>query len=270
MSKPVIRIGHSPDADDAFMFYGFEQGVASIEGHIIEHVIADIQRLNQRAGSDDQLEVTALSVASYLTHQSRYQLLEVGISVGRRYGPRLVARKAIPVSELAGARIALPGEGTTAALLASQLLPDFQPVQVDFDRVFDAIDDGIADAGVIIHEGQLSYAELGFTLLMDFGEAFYQRHGLPLPLGVNCVRRDLPEPLKQHIRDAYRQSVQYALANTVEAVDYALRYGRGMSAERATKFIGMYVNQDSLALSDDLRSAIDILAHYREQNRNLT
>jgi 1,4-dihydroxy-6-naphthoate synthase len=260
MSIATIRIGHSPDPDDAFMFYGFASDQVRIDGSLIEHVLCDIQGLNERAAGADPLEVTALSVHAYLELTERYELLEAGTSVGRRYGPRVVARRPMPVEALEGCRIALPGPKTTATLVARGLLPPFREVQLEFTRVMDAVISDEADAGVIIHEGQLTFAASGLHLVADLGVLFAQRHGgLPLPLGVNCVRRDLPEPLKRSIADAYRRSVEIALTQRDAALDYSLRYGRGLSRELADVFVRMYVNEDSLGFSDELRRSLDVL-----------
>ena len=256
----VIRIGHSPDPDDAFMFYGFASGQVTIPGHRIEHVLHDIQSLNELAGGDDPLEVTAISLHAFLGMEDRYELLEVGTSVGRRYGPRLVATRMLNLHELAGKRVALPGTRTTATLVARGLLPRFEEVHMDFTRIMDAVAEGEVDAGVLIHEGQLTYNESGLVLLADLGVLFADRHhGLPLPLGVNCVRRDLAADLKREIAAAYRRSVEVALKERAAAVEYSLAYGRGLSHEMADRFVGMYVNEDSLAFHDELRDAVAVL-----------
>ena len=256
----TLRIGHSPDPDDAFMFYGFASGQAVVPGWAIEHVLNDIQTLNERAAGNDPLEVTALSLHAYLLLEDRYELLEVGTSVGRRYGPRLVAARPVAMSELANKRIALPGRRTTATLIARGLLPPFEEVHMDFTRIMDAVRCGEVDAGVIIHEGQLTYAEHGLVLVADFGECFAARHdGLPLPLGVNCVRRDLPGERKRAIAAAYRRSVEIALEQRAAAVEYSLQYARGLSPELADRFVGMYVNEDSLGFNEELRRAVDVI-----------
>lgn len=242
------------------MFYGFASGQAAVPGCAIEHILNDIQSLNERAAGPDPLEVTALSLHAFLLIEDRYELLEVGTSVGRRYGPRLVARAHMPVEDLKGRRVALPGRRTTATLIARGLLPAFEEVHMDFTAIMDAVRDGEVDAGVIIHEGQLTYAAHGLVLLADFGELFAERHGgLPLPLGVNCVRRDLPEERKQAIAAAYRRSVEIALTQRDAAVEYSLQFARGLSRELADRFVGMYVNEDSLAFSEELRRAVEVI-----------
>ena len=255
-----LRIGHSPDPDDAFLFYGFATHRVRVPGCEILHVLEDIQTLNERAAGPDPLEVTALSAHAWLGLRERYDWLEVGSSVGRGYGPRLVAREPRSLDSLAGARIALPGAKTTATLVARGLLPRFQEVQTDFRDVLAAVRAGEVDAGVVIHEGQLTFGAEGFHLVADLGALFSERHGgLPLPLGVNCVRRDLADSLRRDVARAYRCSVELALAERAAALDYALAYGRGISRALADRFIGMYVNEDSLALRDDLHRAVGVL-----------
>lgn len=255
-----IHIGHSPDPDDAFMFYGFASGQVGVPGHEIVHVLEDIQSLNERAASDDPLEVTAMSVHAFLELGGRYRFLEVGTSVGRGYGPRLIGLEPKPLDALAGARIALPGPKTTATLVARGLLPAFEEVHMDFTEIMDAIRSGAVEAGVIIHEGQLTYADQGFELLADFGVLFSERHrGLPLPLGVNCIRADLPVALRDEVARAYRRSVEIALEQREAAVDYALQFGRGLDRDLADRFVGMYVNADSLEFHDELRQAVHVL-----------
>jgi 1,4-dihydroxy-6-naphthoate synthase len=265
----TIRIGHSPDPDDAFMFYGFASGAARIEGCEIEHVLRDIQSLNILAAGPDALEVTAMSAHAYFGLEDRYALLPVGTSVGRRYGPRVVARAPMALGQLEGATLALPGPLTTATLVARGLLPPFNEKHVPFTEVIEQVQSGAVDAGVLIHEGQLTYASLGLHLVADLDEEF-ARHfgGLPLPLGVNCVRRNLGEAMCQRIESAYRQSVQVALTRTSEAVDYAMQYGRGLSAELTDRFVRMYVNEDSLALSDDVQLALSQLKQMYRAHRD--
>ena len=256
----TLRIGHSPDPDDAFMFYGFASGQAAVPGHKIVHVMHDIQTLNEMAEGEDPLEVTAMSLHAFLDLENRYEMLEVGTSVGRRYGPRLVAREKRPLDTLRAKRVAMPGPKTTATLIARGLLPPFEEVHMDFTAIMAAVREGEVEAGLIIHEGQLTYADEGLVLLADLGELFAERHGgLPLPLGVNCVRRDLPQELKLAIRQAYRQSVEIALEQRADALAYSLDFSRGLSGELADEFVGMYVNEDSLQLGDDLREAVEVI-----------
>lgn len=267
IAVPKIRIGHSPDPDDAFMFFGFASGAVSIEGCTIEHVLRDIQTLNVLAAGPDALEVTAMSAHAYFGVEDRYALLPVGTSVGRRYGPRVVTRRPMLPEQLEGLRIALPGPLTTATLVARGLLPRFQEKHVAFTDIIDEVQSGRVDAGVLIHEGQLTFAEQGLYLVADLGEVFAQRFkGLPLPLGVNCVRRDLGDELCNRIEAAYRRSVEVALTRTPDAVAYAMQFGRGLPADLTDRFVRMYVNADSLAFSDDVVLA---LAQLRQMHRRL-
>lgn len=259
-SPKVIRIGHSPDPDDAFMFFGFASGQVQIEGHEIENVLRDIQTLNELATSDDPLEVTALSVHAFLELRDLYELLEVGTSVGRDYGPRVVALKDMAIEDLAGKKIALPGPKTTATLVARGLLPSFEEVHHDFDKIIDVVKSGEVDAGVLIHEGQLTYASYGLKLIADLGVLFSQKHGgLPLPLGVNCVLRALDPELKKKVAEAYRTSVNIALTQRIKAVDYSMEFGRGLARDLADTFVGMYVNEDSLHFNEELKAALAVL-----------
>jgi 1,4-dihydroxy-6-naphthoate synthase len=256
----VIRIGHSPDPDDAFMYYGFAKGMVTIEGHELENVLDDIQSLNEKAHSNDPLEVTALSLHAFLELQDKYELLDVGFSVGRNYGPRLVATSPVKLEDLKGKKIALPGPKTSATLAARGLLPEFEEIHYDFDKIIDVVKAGEVDAGLLIHEGQLTYGDHGLHLIADLGVMFAEKHdGLPMPLGVNCVRKDLLPELKKEVEDAYRESVDISLKNREAALEYALDFGRGLDKKLADEFIGMYVNEDTLTLKDDLRQAMEIM-----------
>jgi 1,4-dihydroxy-6-naphthoate synthase len=224
------------------------------------HVLHDIQTLNELAAGDDPPEVTAMSLHAWLRLRDRYDWLEVGSSVGRRYGPRLVAREPRSVESLAAARVAFPGPRTTATLVARGLLPPLEEVHMDFTGIEDAVREGRVEAGILIHEGQLTYAERGLVLLADLGELFADRHaGLPLPLGVNCIRRDLDSGLRERVAHAYRCSVEIALGQREAAVDYSLGFARGLARDLADRFVGMYVNEDSLGLRDDMRSAVALI-----------
>jgi 1,4-dihydroxy-6-naphthoate synthase len=245
------------------MFFGFATGQTTIPGCSIEHVLEDIETLNQRAAGADPLEVTAMSVHAFLHLGHRYSLLEVGSSVGRGYGPKVVATKPMSVSSLANKRIALPGPKTTTTLAARLLLPSFSEVFLPFTEIIDAVKDGEVDAGVLIHEGQLTYSDHGLALVCDLGQLFAESFGgLPLPLGVNCVRRDLPKVTQEQIATAYRHSVETALAQRADAVKYSLTYGRGAPAELLDRFVGMYVNADSLSLQAEVREAVEVLSTY--------
>ncbi len=263
----ILRIGHSPDPDDAFMFYGFASGEVAVAGCRIEHVLLDIQTLNTIAAGEDPLEVTAMSAHAYFERDARYELLPVGTSVGRRYGPRVVARRPMKLDELAGAKVAMPGPQTTATLVARALLPEFFEVHMTFTDIMDTVRKGAVDAGVIIHEGQLTYRKLGLHLVADLGEEFAARHGgLPLPLGVNCILRSLEPALRDEIATAYARSVRYAMSHLTDAIEYAMQFARGLPFADTSEFVQMYVNQDSLQLAPDVRSALDILRGFHRKS----
>jgi len=255
-----IRIGHSPDPDDAFMYFGFATGQVKIDEYPLVNILHDIQKLNEIAHGNDPLEVTALSVHAFLSLKDKYELLQVGTSVGREYGPRLVATEPVSLESLEGKTIALPGPETTATLVARGMFPNFIEKHIDFDKIIDAVNAGEVDAGLLIHEGQLTYQDHGLHLIADLGVMFAERHnGLPLPLGVNCVRSDLPADLKQKCADAYRESVNIAMEQRSDAIEYAMDFGRGLDKELADTFVGMYVNEDSLHFNEEIRKAVDIL-----------
>ena len=238
----VLRIGHSPDPDDAFMFCALSHGAVKIRDFEIEHVLQDIQTLNERA-MQGELEVTAISAHAFLSVADHYWIMATGASMGEGYGPVVVSRKPMTIEELAGKRVAIPGEVTTAALLSRIFLPKFQPIVRSFDKVFDSIDCGEAEAGVIIHEGQLTYEQLGYYKIEDFGERWNKETGgLPLPLGLDVVRRDLGRELAQEINRAMRASIDWAYENEEEALTYSLQFGRGLERELGRRFVKMYVS----------------------------
>jgi len=241
VSRPILKIGHSPDPDDAFMFCALARGAVRIRDYAIEHVLEDIESLNLRALRGD-LEVTAISAHAYLSLVDRYWVLSTGASMGEGYGPVLVSRTPRSIAELVGKRIAIPGEKTTAALLAWIYLRDFEPVVRPFDKIFEAIDSGDAEAGVLIHEGQLTYASEGYAKIEDFGERWQKETELPLPLGLDVVRSDLGMDLAREINAALRASIDWAYQNEEEALDYALQFGRGLEREMGRRFVKMYVS----------------------------
>jgi 1,4-dihydroxy-6-naphthoate synthase len=262
----TIRIGHSPDADDAFMFYALTSGKVRVPGVQIEHVLEDIETLNRRARAD-ALEVTAVSAATYALVADRYRLMDPGASMGKGYGPILVARRPIAVEAIPGHVVAIPGSHTTASLLLRMYLPE-EPalIEVAFDKIPAAVLDGQADLGLLIHEGQLTHPSMGLVKVLDLGEAWQRDTALPLPLGVNVMRRDLGEPMHRAISQGLRESIAWAHANVDEAVDYALRYGRGIDRETCRRFVLMYVNDLTQALGPTGRAALEhlyIRAHAR-------
>jgi 1,4-dihydroxy-6-naphthoate synthase len=241
-----IRLGHSPDPDDAFMFYGLAMERIDTEGLRFLHQLEDIETLNQRAFRGE-LEVTALSVHAYAHAADRYILLNTGASMGVGYGPMVIAREPMVPGALANKTIAVPGEYTTAFLALKMYLEgiDFEVEIVPFDRIFKAVGDGAVDAGLIIHEGQLTYEREGFHLVLDLGRWWMDGPGggLPLPLGVNAVRRNLGPELCRRIDRVLRRSIDYSLAHRAEAVRHAMQWGRGLDPATADQFIGMYVNE---------------------------
>ena len=245
----VLQIGHSPDPDDAFMFCALSHGAVKIRDFEIDHVLEDIQSLNERAMNGD-LEVTAISAHAFLSVADKYWIMATGASMGEGYGPVVISKEALTVDELEGKRVAIPGKITTAALLSRIFLPKFEAVVRPFDAIFDAVDKGDADAGVIIHEGQLTYADKGYHKILDFGEQWKKETGLPLPLGLDVVRRDLGRELAVEINTAMRASIDWAYENEEEALTYSLKFGRGLERELGRRFVKMYVSDITKDMGD--------------------
>lgn len=258
---PTIRLAHSPDADDAFMFYALASGKVPTGDRRYVHELADIETLNRRA-LHGELDVTAVSIHAYAHLADRYALLAHGASVGDRYGPRLVATRPAPgdpQAALAGLRVAVPGLLTTAYLALKLYQPHFEPVVIPFDQIEDAVAEGSVDAGLLIHEGQLTYADRGLHLWADMGLWWHEETGLPLPLGANAVRRDLGDELMRAIARDLKTSISYGLEHRDEALAYALQFGRGLDRRRADEFVGMYVNGFTLDLGENGRQAVAAL-----------
>jgi 1,4-dihydroxy-6-naphthoate synthase len=241
MPEATLRIGHSPDPDDAFMFCALSKGAVRIRDFRIEHAIDDIETLNHRALSGE-LDVTAVSAHAYLGLAETYWILATGASMGEGYGPVVIAKMPMEKEDLRGKRVAIPGEKTTAALLARIFLPEFEPVVCPFDKIFETVARDEAEAGVLIHEGQLTYEKEGFHKVEDFGEKWEEETGLPLPLGLDVVRKDLGRDLAREINDALRESIEWAYDNEDEALTYALQFGRGLQRELGRRFVKMYVS----------------------------
>ena len=258
MPPTTIRVAHSPDSDDAFMFYALAEGKVDTEGLTYVHELQDIESLNQRA-LRGELEVTAVSIHAYAYLSDRYSLLPHGASMGDRYGPRLVAREPTTRSEIRGKRIAIPGPLTSAFLALRLFEPDFQPVPTPFDLIEDAVADGVVDLGLLIHEGQLTYADRGLHLVADLGEWWFEQTGLPLPLGGNVVRKDLGEELTKKISKHLRASIAYGLQHRASALDHAMQYARGLDRGKADTFVGMYVNDWTLDYGERGREAVQLL-----------
>jgi 1,4-dihydroxy-6-naphthoate synthase len=279
----VLRFGHSPDPDDAFMFYGFAAGGVKVElredgsmdaspaasgssateapgrRYRVEHVLEDIQSLNERA-MRAELEMTAVSAHAYPFVAERYWVMRTGVSMGDGYGPLVVARA--PTSSLAdlrGARIAVPGLLTTGMLVLKLFLDEFRPVLVRFDQILEAVAEGRAEAGVVIHEGQLTWPSASVHKVVDLGELWKKDTGYPLPLGLDLVRKDLGLPLAFAASAALRKSIEFAQAHREEAMRYALQFGRGLDATLGDRFVGMYVNDWTLDMGEPGRRALALL-----------
>jgi 1,4-dihydroxy-6-naphthoate synthase len=261
----TVRIGHSPDPDDAFMFYALTAGKVRIEGVAIEHVLEDIESLNRRARTAE-LEVTAVSAAAYALVADQYRLMDPGASMGKGYGPILVSRVPIDPAGIGERVIAIPGSHTTAALLLRLYGGDPPVIEVAFDKIPQAVLEGQADLGLLIHEGQLTHPAMGLRKVLDLGQRWEQDTGLPIPLGVNVMRRDLGEDLHRALSQGLRDAIAWAHANVDEALAYAMRYGRGIDKETCRRFVLMYVNDYTLRLGPDGRAALERLfgeAHRR-------
>jgi 1,4-dihydroxy-6-naphthoate synthase len=252
-----IRIGHSPDPDDAFMYYAIAKGKVGTAGYAVHQVLEDIESLNRRA-LEGELEVTAISIHAYAHLADRYALMACGASMGDGYGPIVVARTAFAPGELAGKTIAIPGTLTSAYLaLRLYLGVAFPYVVVPFDQILDAVAEGKADAGLIIHEGQLTYAARNLTNIIDLGVWWGdETGGLPLPLGGNAVRRDLGPDTMRALTKMYKDSIAFGLANRAEALDYAKGFGRGLDDGLNDRFVGMYVNELTLDYGERGRRSI--------------
>ncbi len=251
----VIHVAHSPDSDDAFMFYALAEGKIDTEGLRYVHELQDIESLNQRA-LRGELEVTAVSIHAYAYLSNRYALLPHGASFGDRYGPRLVGKRSFTRAEVRGKRIAIPGPLTSAYLALRLYEPDFEAVFVEFDQIEDAVLSGDVDLGLLIHEGQLTFGDNGLQLVVDMGEWWFEETGLPLPLGGNVVRKDLGEELTQKISRHLRASIAYALDHRAPALAHAMQYARGLDPAKADTFVGMYVNAWTLDYGDRGREAV--------------
>ena len=250
-----IRIGHSPDSDDAFMFYAIANGLIPTDGFEIVQVAEDIESLNKRA-VNGELEVTAISVHAYAYVAQHYALMPCGASIGDRYGPLVVSKEPMQREALAGKKIAIPGEMTTAYLTLRLCQPDFEPEVVQFDQILPYVQEGHADAGLIIHEGQLTYGRAGLHKVVDLGEWWHEETGLPLPLGANAIRRDLGAEKIRRITSLLKQSIQYSLEHREGGLAYAMNYARDMETDLADQFVGMYVNDYTLDYGEKGRAGV--------------
>jgi 1,4-dihydroxy-6-naphthoate synthase len=260
----TIRVGHSPDSDDAFMFYALAEGLVDTGEFVYSHELQDIETLNRRALHGD-LEVTAVSIHAYPYLADKYALLPSGSSMGDRYGPRLVSVRPATLAETRGKRIAVPGLLTTAFLALKLAQPDFEAVVMSFDQIENAVLAGEVEFGLLIHEGQLTYGETGLSLVCDMGEWWFESTGLPLPLGGNVVRKDLGEDVMRTISRHLRDSINFALSHRDGALSHAMKFARGLDRSMADTFVGMYVNDWTRDYGERGRLAVRTLL---ERGRN--
>jgi len=253
-----IRIAHSPDSDDAFMFYALAKGKLPTGKFHFSHTLQDIETLNRKA-LNGEYEITAISFHAYVRIADKYMLLPSGASMGDRYGPMVVARQPWSPDDLRGKKIAIPGTMTTAYLTLKLFQPDFESVVIPFDQIMNAVRNKEADAGLLIHEGQLTYAAHQLHKIVDLGEWWNTITGLPLPLGGNGVRRDLGQEDIREISKLLKASIQYALDHRGEALEYAMQFARDLDTRTADRFVGMYVNERTLDYGEEGRRAVQTL-----------
>jgi 1,4-dihydroxy-6-naphthoate synthase len=259
MTKREIKVAHSPDSDDAFMFYGLATDKLDTGELKFTHVLKDIQSLNQIAMTTREYDVTAISFHAYAYLADHYALLPHGASIGDGYGPIVVARESFPATELSQKRVAVPGTLTSAFLALRLHTPEFQYQVVPFDKIIDEVAAGRHDAGLLIHEGQLTYHEDGLRKILDLGAWWKQETGLPLPMGGNAIKRELGAELQREVSRWLRRSIEYSLENRKDALAYAMQFARQMPVELADKFVGMWVNQRTLGYGEDDRRAVQLL-----------
>ena len=266
MPARQITVAHSPDSDDAFMFYALATNKIKTGDLKFRHVLSDIETLNHKALTGEY-EVTAVSFHAYAYLSEKYALLRSGASMGDRYGPLVVSETPMKPQELQGKVIAVPGEMTTAFLILKLFEPDFIPLVVPFDKIFDAVRRRKASAGLIIHEGQLTFSSLGLHKVIDLGEWWHKKTQLPLPLGGNAIRKDLGPELISQVSRILRQSIEYALEHREQALNYAMQFARDMEQELADKFVGMYVNDRTLNYGEAERKAVQLLLDMGHQRK---
>ena len=260
MEKKVIRVAHSPDSDDAFMFYAINQNKIDTKDYEFIDILSDIETLNREA-LKGTYEVSAISIHAFPYVADKYALLSSGASMGDNYGPMLVAKEDISPEELKDKKIAVPGTLTSAFLALSLYLGTnkFNYEVINFDDIIPAVKDGKVDVGLIIHEGQLTYKDEGLKCIVDLGKWWYEKtDGLPLPLGGNVIRKDLGEKTMREVSEILRESIKYSLEHREEAIDYALKYARGMDKDKADKFVGMYVNELTVDYGERGRRAVEL------------
>jgi len=253
-----IRIAHSPDSDDAFMFYALAKDKLPTGKFRFTHTLQDIETLNRKA-LNGEYEITAISIHAYVYVADKYILLPSGASMGDRYGPMIVAREPWSQEDLKGKKIAVPGTMTSAYLTMKLFQPDFKAEVIPFDRIMDAVQNGTVDAGLLIHEGQLTYASHKLNKIVDLGEWWNETTGLPLPLGGNVIRRDLSREDISELSRLLRDSIQYALDHREEALEHAMQFARDLDVDTANRFVGMYVNERTVDYGKEGRRAVQLL-----------
>jgi len=257
-AQRTITLAHSPDSDDAFMFYGLSTNKLDTGELHFQHLLNDIQTLNEEA-TRGTYDVTAISFHAYAYVADKYALLPHGASIGDKYGPIVVAREPAKPEDIPGLKIAIPGELTSAFLALRIFNSEFQYVVVPFDKIIDAVKDGTCDAGLLIHEGQLFYESPGLHKVLDLGEWWHERHRLPLPMGGNVIRRDLGTELIREVSDLLRKSIRYSLTNREDALQYAMQFARDMEPELADRFVALWVNDLTLDYTERGREAVRTL-----------
>ena len=258
LDQMEIVCAHSPDSDDAYMFYGLATKKIRSRLLTFRHVLEDIQSLNRRA-MNGEYELTAISYHAYPYVADKYVLMASGSSVGDGYGPMIVALHPMAAEDLKGKRIAIPGKMTTAYLSLKLFEPDFEVVEIPFDKIIDAVQQGVVDAGLIIHEGQLTYGKSGLHLVLDMGKWWKKKYNLPLPLGANALLRRLSPEIRTEACRVMKESIQYAIDNREEALNYAMQFARDLEVPMAEKFVGMYVNHHTVDCGDDVPKAAQLL-----------
>ena len=256
--RKTITLAHSPDSDDAFMFYGLATHKLDTGGLNFQHLLKDIQTLNEEA-TRGTYDVTAISFHAYAYVADKYALLPHGASIGDNYGPIVVSREPAMPDDIANLKIAIPGKLTSAFLALRLFNAEFKYEVVQFDKIIDAVLDGTCDAGLLIHEGQLFYQRKGLHKVLDLGEWWHERHGLPLPMGGNAIKRDLGPELTKDVSNLLRESIRYSLTHREDALQYAMQFARDMDPALADRFVGMWVNELTLDYTDRGREAVKLL-----------
>ena len=259
MSERIIHIGHSPDPDDAFMFYGLASGKVKLDGIRIEHLLEDIQSLNQRA-MKAELEVTAISAHAFPYIAEKYWIMRTGASMGEGYGPVIISRKYKTLEELKGKTVGTPGPLTTATLLFKIFTDGIKNTDMPFDKIMEAVDNETVDAGLLIHEGQITYPSLGYNKVLDFGELWEETtNGLPLPLGLDVVRKDLGDTLARKLSGGLKESIAFGYEHQDESIPYAMQWGRGIDRKLGEKFVKMYVSELTIDMGEQGKKALEYL-----------